>query len=151
MAWSDDIALLNLRIAKEQRLIDWFEGTNENLFGPRGENADPYNPAHTDGCDPNDTTGASAHRWRGTGGANAYYAWWRTEFPDADSTSTGVEGAMYGLWNHWNTTLSGDIANETGYATTLATHKASKAAFITKRDALQAKIDNGDPDGDPNA
>ena len=150
MAWSDDIALLNLRIAKEQRLIDWFEGTNENLFGPRGANADPYNPAHTDGCDPDDAVQA-AHRHRCTGGANAFFAWWRTEFPDADETSTGVEGVMYDLWNHWNTTLSGDIANETGYADTLAAHKASKAGYITKRDALQAKIDNGDPDGDPNA
>ena len=46
MAWSDDIALLNLRIAKEQRLIDWFEGTNENLFVFRGANADPYNPTY---------------------------------------------------------------------------------------------------------
>tara|TARA_B100002019_G_C21251295_1_gene591279 strand:+ start:1584 stop:2036 length:453 start_codon:yes stop_codon:yes gene_type:complete len=150
MAWSDDIALLNLRIAKEQRLIDWFEGANENLFGPRGANADWSNPAHTDGCDPDDAVQA-AHRHRCTGGANAYFAWWRTEFPDADETSTGVEGVMYEMWNDWNTNLSQDIANDSDYTDTLATHKASKAAFITKRDALQAKIDNGDLDGDPNA
>ena len=62
----------------------------------------------------------AAHRHRCTGGANAFFTWWRTEFPDADETSTGVEGVMYDLWNHWNTTLSGDIANETGYADTLA-------------------------------
>ena len=64
-----------------------------------------------------------AHRHRCTGGANAFFTWWRTEFPDADETSTGVEGVMYDLWNHWNTTLSGDIANETGYADTLAVTK----------------------------
>ena len=34
----------------------------------KGENADWSNP-HTDGCDPDDTTGASNHRWTGTGGA----------------------------------------------------------------------------------
>ena len=40
MAWADDIALLNLRIARQQRYVDWLEGVNSNVFGPRGENAD---------------------------------------------------------------------------------------------------------------
>ena len=38
---------------------------------------------------------------------------------------------MYDLWNHWNTTLSGDIANETGYADTLAgIHKDPKQVTL---------------------
>ena len=32
MAWSDDIALLNLRIARQERYRDWIEGTNSNVF-----------------------------------------------------------------------------------------------------------------------
>ena len=70
MAWSDDIALLNLRIARQERYRDWIEGTNSNVFGPRGVDADWSNPAHTDGCDPNDSD-AAAHRWTGTGGGDA--------------------------------------------------------------------------------
>ena len=40
------------------------------MYWVRGENADWSNPAHTDGCDPDDTTGASNHRWTGTGGGD---------------------------------------------------------------------------------
>ena len=37
---------------------------------------------------------------------------------------------MYDLWNHWNTTLSGDIANETGYADTLGPTKHPKQVTL---------------------
>ena len=142
MAWADDIILLNLRIARQQRYVDWLEGVNSNVFGPRGANADPMNPAHTDGCDPDDSTSA-AHRWTGTGGANAYFAWWRSQYPSADENTAGIEGAVYDAWKHWNDTLSQDIANETGYADTLAGHKTTITNLTTKRDLLQSNIDNG--------
>ena len=141
MAWSDDIALLNLRIARQERYRDWIEGTNSNVFGPRGENADWSNPAHTDGCDPDDASHA-AHRWTGTGGANAYFAWWRSQYPDADENSTGVEGGVYDAWKHWSDNGS-DITTETGYAEKLAAHKQNIVDLTAKRDLLQSNIDNG--------
>ena len=152
MAWSDDIALLDLKIARQQRYVDWLEGVNSNVFGPRGENADWSNPSHTDGCNPDDTTGASNHRWTGTGGANAYFAWWRSQYPTVDENETDpVTLGVYENWKEWNDSLSQDIANQADYTTTLNEHKATITAFQNKKAALQAKIDNGDLDGDPNA
>lgn len=152
MAWADDIALLDLRIARQQRYVDWLEGVNSNVFGPRGENADWSNPAHTDGCDPDDTTGASNHRWTGTGGANAYFAWWRSQYPSVDENETDpIALAIYELWKDWNDNLSQDIANQVDYTTTLNSHKTTVTELQTKKATLQAKIDNGDLDGDPNA
>ena len=152
MAWSDDIALLNLRIARQERYRDWIEGTNSNVFGPRGENADWSNPAHTNGCDPDDTTGASNHRWTGTGGGDAYFAWWRSQYPTVDENETDpVTLGVYENWKEWNDSLSQDIANQADYTTNLDSHKATITALQNKKAALQAKIDNGDLDGDPNA
>jgi len=152
MAWSDDIALLDLKIARQQRYVDWLEGVNSNVFGPRGENADWSNPSHTDGCNPDDTTGASNHRWTGTGGANAYFAWWRSQYPSVDENETdAVTLAVYENWKEWNDSLSQDIANQADYTTNLNSHKATITALQNKKAALQAKIDNGDLDGDPNA
>lgn len=148
MAWADDIALLDLRIARQQRYVDWLEGVNSNVFGPRGENADWSNPAHTDGCDPDDTTGASNHRWTGTGGANAYFAWWRSQYPSVDeSESDPVTLAVYEEWKNWNNNLSQDIVNQVDYTTTLNSHKTTITELQSKKATLQAKIDNGDLDG----
>lgn len=148
MAWADDIALLDLRIARQQRYVDWLEGVNSNVFGPRGENADWSNPAHTDGCDPDDTTGASNHRWTGTGGANAYFAWWRSQYPSVDENETDpIALAIYELWKDWNDNLSQDIANQVDYTTTLNSHKTTITELQSKKAILQAKIDNGDLDG----
>ena len=148
MAWADDIALLDLRIARQQRYVDWLEGVNSNVFGPRGENADWSNPAHTDGCDPDDTTGASNHRWTGTGGANAYFAWWRSQYPSVDENETDpIALAIYELWKDWNDNLSQDIANQVDYTTTLNSHKTTITELQSKRASIQAKIDNGDLDG----
>ena len=141
MAWADDIALLNLRIARQQRFVDWLEGVNSSVHGPRGANADWANASHTDGCDPDDAV-AAAHRWTGTGGADAYFAWWRTQYPDADENSTGVEGGVYDAWKHWSDNGS-DITTETGYAEKLAAHKQNITDLTTKRDLLQSNIDNG--------
>ena len=150
MAWSDDIALLDLKIARQQRYVDWLEGVNSNVFGPRGENSDWSNPSHTDGCNPDDTTGASNHRWTGTGGANAYFAWWRSQYPSVDESETDpVALGVYENWKEWNTTLSQDIANQVDYTTTLNSHKATITALQNKKASLQAKIDNGDLDGTP--
>ena len=152
MAWSDDIALLDLKIARQQRWVDWYEGVNSNVFGPRGENADWSNPSHTDGCNPDDTTGASNHRWTGTGGANAYFAWWRSQYPSVDENETdALTLGVYEQWKNWNDNLSQDIANEADYTTTLNSHKTTVTELQTKKATLQAKIDNGDLDGDPNA
>lgn len=148
MAWSDDIALLNLRIARQERYRDWIEGTNSNVFGPRGENADWSNPAHTDGCDPDDTTGASNHRWTGTGGGDAYFAWWRSQYPSVDENETdALTLGVYEQWKNWNDNLSQDIANEADYTTTLNSHKTTITELQSKKAILQAKIDNGDLDG----
>ena len=148
MAWADDIALLDLRIARQQRYVDWLEGVNSNVFGPRGENADWSNPAHTDGCDPDDTTGASNHRWTGTGGANAYFTWWRSQYPSVDENETDpIALAIYELWKDWNNNLSQDIANQVDYTTTLNSHKTTITELQSKKAILQAKIDNGDLDG----
>ena len=148
MAWADDIALLDLRIARQQRYVDWLEGVNSNVFGPRGENADWSNPAHTDGCDPAATTGASNHRWTGTGGANAYFAWWRSQYPSVDENETDpIALAIYELWKDWNDNLSQDIANQVDYTTTLNSHKTTITELQSKKAILQAKIDNGDLDG----
>ena len=148
MAWADDIALLDLRIARQQRYVDWLEGVNSNVFGPRGENADWSNPAHTDGCDPDDTTGASNHRWTGTGGANAYFAWWRSQYPSVDENETDpIALAIYELWKDWNNNLSQDIVNQVDYTTTLNNHKTTITELQSKKAIIQAKIDNGDLDG----
>ena len=148
MAWADDIALLDLRIARQQRYVDWLEGVNSNVFGPRGENADWSNPEHIDGCDPNDTMGASNHRWTGTGGANAYFAWWRSQYPTVDENETDpIALAIYELWKDWNNNLSQDIVNQVDYTTTLNSHKTTITELQSKKAILQAKIDNGDLDG----
>ena len=148
MAWADDIALLDLRIARQQRYVDWLEGVNSNVFGPRGENADWSNPAHTDGCDPDDTMGAVNHRWTGTGGANAYFAWWRSQYPSVDENETDpIALAIYELWKDWNNNLSQDIVNQVDYTTTLNNHKTTITELQSKKAILQAKIDNGDLDG----
>ena len=148
MAWADDIALLDLRIARQQRYVDWLEGVNSNVFGPRGENADWSNPAHTDGCDPDDTMGAVNQRWTGTGGANAYFAWWRSQYPSVDENETDpIALAIYELWKDWNDNLSQDIANQVDYTTTLNSHKTTITELQSKKAILQAKIDNGDLDG----
>ena len=147
MAWSDDIALLNLRIARQERYRDWIEGTNSNVFGPRGVDADWSNPAHTDGCDPNDSD-AAAHRWTGTGGGDAYFAWWRSQYPSVDENETDpIALAIYELWKDWNDNLSQDIANQVDYTTTLNSHKTTITELQSKKAILQAKIDNGDLDG----
>lgn len=150
MAWADDIKALNLKINRQQRFIDYIEGENENLFGPRGDNADPDNPLHIDGCDPADTD-AAAHRWRGTGGGDAYFAWWRSQYPDADENSAGKTGEVFNLGYKLWVAAGSSVANMDTNSSDLSSHKATRDALIAKRDALQAKIDNGDPDGDPNA
>ena len=150
MAWSDDIAGLNLRIARQQRYIDFIEGTNSNVFGPRGVNADPNNPAHTDGCDPDDSE-AATHRWTGTGGADAYFAWWRSQNGSVDENeSNALTLGIYEQWKIWNDGGQNWRAM-TGIEADLTSHKANLEALTAKRTLIQAKIDNGDLDGDPNS
>jgi hypothetical protein len=146
MAWSDDIVGLNLRIARQERYIDSIEGTKSMLLGPRGENADPDNASHTDGCDPDDTA-AAAQRWTGTGGHDAYMAWWRSQNPSVDaSESNTLLKALYDSWKDWSDNGS-DYGAQAGMATALAGHKTNRDALVAKRDALQSKIDNSDLDG----
>ena len=149
MAYADEVAYLNLQIAKSQRWIDFIEGTNSNTFGPRGENADWTNPAHTNGCDPDDST-AAAHRWTGTGGGDAYFAWWRSQYPSADENSTGVEKLVYDQWKAWSDGGS-DIRAQGSNEADLTKFKEDLVTMKADRDALQGHIDAGDPDGDPNA
>ena len=147
MAWSDDIALLNLRIARQERYRDWIEGTNSNVFGPRGVDADWSNPAHTDGCDPNDSD-AAAHRWTGTGGGDAYFAWWRSQYPSADENSTGIELAVYDEWKAWSDAGS-NVRAQTGMEAALTAHKQNITDLTAKKNLLQSKIDSGASDGPP--
>tara|TARA_Y100000004_G_scaffold52676_1_gene58440 strand:- start:5001 stop:5453 length:453 start_codon:yes stop_codon:yes gene_type:complete len=149
MEWSDNIALLNLRIARQERYRDWIEGINSNVFGPRGEAADWSNPAHTDGCDPNDTTGASNHRWTGTGGGDAYFAWWRSQYPTVDENETDpVTLGVYEAWKDWSDNGS-NVRAQTGMEAALTAHKQNIADLTAKRDLLQSKIDSGASDGPP--
>ena len=147
MAWSDDIALLNLRIARQERYRDWIEGTNSNVFGPRWVDADWSNPAHTDGCDPNDSD-AAAHRWTGTGGGDAYFAWWRSQYPSADENSTGIELAVYDEWKAWSDAGS-NVRAQTGMEAALTSHKQNITDLTAKKNLLQSKIDSGASDGPP--
>ena len=147
MAWSDDIALLNLIIALQERYRDWIEGTNSNVFGPRGVDADWSNPAHTDGCDPNDSD-AAAHRWTGTGGGDVYFAWWRIQYPSADENSTGIELAVYDEWKAWSDAGS-NVRAQTGMEAALTSHKQNITDLTAKKNLLQSKIDSGASDGPP--
>lgn len=146
MAWSDDIIQLNLRIARQQRFIDSIEGVNSMTLGPRGQNADPENPAHTDGCDPDDSA-AAAQRWTGTGGNDAYFAWWRSQNPSVDaSESNALLKAIYVEWKNWSDGGE-NFRAMAGIESQLTLHKATKAELIAKRDSYQAKIDSGALDG----
>ncbi len=142
-AWADQIVALNLRIARQKRYIDFIEGEEANVFGPRGEAADPDNPEHIDGCDPNDTTGAVNHRWTGVGGADAYFAWWRSQYPTVDENETDpLTRGVYEVWKDWYDKGSNYRAQE-GMEAALTAHKQNLSDLTAKRDLIQSKIDSG--------
>jgi len=147
MAYADEVAFLNASIARSQRWIDFIEGTNSNTFGPRGANGDWQ--TMTDGIDTSDTD-AAAHRWTGTGGGDAYFAWWRSQFPSADENSTGIEKQVYDQWKAWSDGGS-DIRAQGQNEADLTKFKEDLVTMTADRDAIQGHIDAGDPDGDPNA
>ena len=146
MAYADEKASIELRIAKIQRYIDWQEGVNSNTYGPYGENYDGMS-----GTPDADDTEAAAHRWTGTGGGNAYWAWWRSQNPTADATSTGANARQtelirdcYREWKLWSDNGS-DVAAETGASAALTKMKSDIAALKADRDQLQDRIDNDAP------
>ncbi len=147
MAWSDDIQALDLRIARQQRYIDAIEGVNSCELGPRGVNADPDNPLHINGCDPDDDL-AKAHRNTMTGGADAYFAWWRSGIGasvDVSESNTMIKG-IYDLWKEWDE-QGQDYGAMAGMATLLSQAKVFKQAFEDKKATYQNKIDTGALDG----
>ena len=141
-AWADQIAAIDLKIARQQRYVDFIEGTNSNVFGPRGANADPDNAAHTDGCDPADSA-AAAQRWTGMGGSDAYFALWRSQYPSVDENETDpLTLAVYEGWKAWSDAGSNYRA-QTGMEAALTTHKQNITDLNTKKSLIQGKIDSG--------
>ena len=80
---------------------------------------------------PPDDTDAAAHRWTGTGGGDAYLAWWRTQYPTADENTAGLTGQMYDVWKHWSDNGS-DVRAMDGNEAELTTLKAGLTAFQNK-------------------
>ena len=141
-AWADQIAAIDLKIARQKRYVDFIEGTDRNLCGRRGTDADPDNPAHTDGCDPADSA-AAAHRWTGTGGADAYFAWWRSQYPSVDENETDpLTLGVYEAWKDWSDKGSNYRA-QTGMEAALTAHKQNITDLTAKKNLIQGKIDSG--------
>ena len=135
MAYADEKASVDEKILGIQGAIDWIEGVNSNTFGPNGD---------TD-------AEALAHTTTTTGGGDAYFAWWRTQFPTADETTTGgstratslVRG-VYKVWKNWSDNGE-DVAAQEG-AAALTKLKADLAVYQADSDNLQDNIDNDAPD-----
>jgi len=137
MAYADEKASLLPRIAKVQRNIDWLEGVNENTYGPYIQLGE-------------DDAEALAHRTTLTGGGDAYYAWWRTQYPTADENTTGdtdrataLVRVVYEAWKDWSDNGS-DVAAQEG-AEVLTKMKADLKSLQDDADALQDNIDNDAP------
>lgn len=135
MAYADEKASVDAKILQVQRYIDWIEGVNSNTFGPNGE---------TD-------AEALAHTTTTTGGGDAYFAWWRTQYPTADETTTGsstratslVRG-VYKVWKDWSDNGE-DVSAQEG-AEALTRLKTDLASLQADSDNLQDNIDNDAPD-----
>ena len=103
MAWSDDIALLNLRIARQERYRDWIEGTNSNVFEIEERMQIgviqhiqtvvtlmiPLVHLIIDGLVQVVVT--------------TYFAWWRSQYPTVDENETDpVTLLVYDAWKAWS-------------------------------------------------
>jgi len=123
MAWADEIAGHNTLIDDMQRQKDWISGVSRTWF---------------EGV----TTGTSLTE-RTADGAVGYCTAWRTANPSATAES---DPNGYHLWDYW---INGEMdgATESKTKDEVVVELTNGIASITAdRDALQAKIDNGDVD-----
>jgi hypothetical protein len=120
MAWADEIATLNEKIAELQKLKDWINGVSrEYSLGA-------------------DIDGTVEFEVRTAAGRDGFFADWRTDNPTASESSTGLERATFTAWDDWNGT---DYTSFDAEKNTELTNQIN--SLTTDRDDLQSKVDDG--------